>query len=391
MFEKYGFFDLFCALRRNYVKVLIVTVMAFVLGMVFGIVTSQNEDDFVPKVKHEYINSASFYFSYEEELPDNENALAYLKQAGVSASAYIKSDFAHKYVLNYLEKNYPKDYIIEMFKNENTGFKEEKHYNIEYISKYVKSNLLEDGFTINYWITTENEELTKLLFEGYASYVDYMRKELYTDLRLVSLGGAEQVIEKDLGSVIINSNPVKYGMVAVVCTVVLQVLFIFVVSLVFPAMNRRSDFTNYNVDIISEIKKNDKENASIDAQQYLRVINKISSLDVISIASTITDNSEFNMIVNKIQELSKDYDIIKFDEDVIDYENWYGNNIKENKKCIIVLPTIVIYETALQIAKKSDGFVLVEKYGKTKYKVFERVIELINENNIRLKGIIAVK
>ena len=52
---------------------------------------------------------------------------------------------------------------------------------------------------------------------------------------------------------------------------------------------------------------------------------------------------------------------------------------------------VVIYSDAIKQAKQCDAVILVERYGFTEHNMFEKTINLLRENEVRIAGVIAFK
>ena len=71
-----------------------------------------------------------------------------------------------------------------------------------------------------------------------------------------------------------------------------------------------------------------------------------------------------------------------------DFEKWL-DSIEESSIAIVSLPPISIYSYALEAARLCDAIVSIELYGVTRYKQFEKMMDIINSNDIKYLGVIA--
>lgn len=390
MFEKYGFLDLFCGIRKYFLCMIGVSVLGFLIGAYQGIVSGNENTE---AVKTTYIRSDSFYFMPDKTDLVNENGVDYLKQVSLSTRAYILSDFSRKYVFDYLDKTYGRDNMMELLRKQNSE-SEEENYDQSYLSQFIHCNILSDNMTVNFWIESANEELTDVLFEGYARYVQYLDEDIFEELLLVNLGGAkQQKVENTVEKA--ADNGFRIGLILMISVFALSVMAVFLYSLFVPVMNRKTDFCEYEVNVSGEVllKGNGQNKEIVNRQQYLRILNRINEDHVITITSSLKNEKYVKGVFERLKcEADDTYVFLEFNGDTMNYHEWYAKNVTDGeKKYMIRIPSIVVYETALQIAKMSDVCMLVEAYGKTGYKEFERTLELINMSQIHLEGVICLK
>lgn len=386
MFEKYGIIDLFCGVRRWIAGVLVLFFIGFLVGSCKDYLISKEPEPV--DLRPSYSSTQVFYFTYNDLGLAAEQGIDYIKMINSSVNIYMRSAFVDEYVMNYIKDNYGEDYLYE-----HLHINDEKvtstSYSPEYLNTFTSSTVLGDGMSVNFSVSSKNKELTEVLFEGFMSYLDELGRTTYKDLKLVRFQTYEGQSLADAAPIKQEFN-LKQGILFGCVGIMAGVMVIFLYTLFVPRMNRKSDFVNYEVDILGEIQERNIKD-EIVSQQYLRIVNKLDESRVITLTSSMQDEKCVRQVYNKMREkFTERFEFLEYDGNELDYNKWITANIKEGKRYFILIPSVILYETALQVAKNSDAMILAEKYGRTLYKDFERVIELVNSSKIHLKGIIGL-
>ena len=387
MFEKYGIMDFFCAIKRCLLILVVVFVVGFIAGACKDMVT---KEEVAPvDMRPSYSSNQMFYFTYDDMNLASDQGVNYLKAINSGINIYMRSAFVDEYVVNYIAEKYGEDYLYEQLKVHNETLKKGA-YTPGYLNTFTASKVLGDGISVSFTVTSKNKELTDVLFEGFMSYLDELNKTTYKDMKLVRFETYESVAAAPAQPAVSNGFNLKAGILFGMIFAVVALMVIFVWSLLQPKMNRKADFVNYDVDVLEEVSKKNT-NADAIVQKYLRVYNQLEDSKVITLTTSMQDDSALGYVFNSMKEkFDKEFTFVEYDAKELDYRKWYQDNIKAEKKYVILIPSVIEYETALQVAKSSDVMVLAEVYGKTKYKNFERVIELVNSVKISLGGVIAI-
>ncbi len=387
MFEKYGIMDFLCGIKKAGLILLGIFLFCFVVGASKDYLL--NEEEPAVDMRPTYSDTQIFYFTYKDLDMATEKGTDFIKMINAGINIYMRSAFADKYVLDYIEDKYGEDYLYEQLHIDDETLTPHS-YSAAYLNTFTSCKILGDDLSINFVVSSRNKELTDILFEGFMSFLDDLEKNIYKDFKLIRFETyeARNIVTAKAESKIFDF---KAGILFGAAAVVIGLIVIFFYTLFVPRMNRKADFVNYDVTVLGEIhEKNRKKDMVV--QQYLRIVNQLEDSRVITLTSSMQNEKYSRQIYDKIKETFKEnFEFLEYDVNELDYKKWIGANLKEDKNYFILLPSVVLYETALQVAKNSDAMVLTEKYGITSYKDFERVIELVNSSNIQLKGIIGLK
>lgn len=252
MFEKCGLRDVFYAIWKF--KYFIVGVTAVFL--LAGLMMSGGEDDSavtVSPAEGKWIASACYLVSASEDADLGGSAVDQVQDKDISMaytfSNILNADYSAEMIYNRLLEKYTKKEIIDGF---NLGVSEDTLTFFDVHNAYAVS-VLESSSIVNFYVTAENKEMAQALldecrveFEKIPSVVDHSSIQYLNGVTSIKYENTGE----DLSAESDSSHTV---LIFVIIGVFLSLLIVVAIAVFRPTINRKSDFSFYDVPVIGEL------------------------------------------------------------------------------------------------------------------------------------------
>lgn len=252
MFEKCGLRDIFYAIWKFKYFIIGVTVVFLLAGLMMS--GGKNDSaDVVSSAEGKWIASACYLVSVPEDaeiggsdgdsVRDKEISMAY------TYSNILSADYSAEMIYNRLLEKYTKQEIIDGFR---LGVSEDTLTFFDFQNAYTVS-VLESSSIVNFFVTAENEEMAQALldecrveFEKIPSVVDHSSIQYLNGVTSVKY-------EKTGEDLFAESSGSRTVLIFVIIGVFLSLLIVTAVAVFRPTINRKSDFSFYDVPVIGEL------------------------------------------------------------------------------------------------------------------------------------------
>ncbi|HIU03728.1 MAG TPA: hypothetical protein IAB63_10805 [Candidatus Onthocola gallistercoris] len=257
MFQKFGLNDVFTGFWKFKIW-LIAATLVLGCGTTAVLYWNQSRNAVDLTGKELYCSSASFYFepSYEgdTQIIVSEDGVT-AETLAVTYNVMLDADFCKQHVYDYLLEIYSEDELKKLVGKDTID--------IHSFQDYFKHNILSDGRCLNIFTTCQDEAFAGNLLDAYVDYLTMVVNDQMSNTRMISLGGADQILPLSASNNDIVSGYLNdLTLVDIICVFVIVFgvlcILLFIYLLFFPTMNRASDFSYYDVNVIGEIDLNRK-------------------------------------------------------------------------------------------------------------------------------------
>jgi hypothetical protein len=245
-----------------------------IVTLVFGFIGVKNVKNFLKATHIEsgalYAASASYYVQ-----PDLDSATAknmdsdFLKSLPDNYISLMNTDVCANYIYEKISSAYSSDYLTK-----NSEFSVEpgsKTINVESVKKLYKVNRDKTTMVITVYAMAYNEELSRDILKECRnfietnaddqiknSYLEFMGETIKTIRSSSELSkddkNAVKSVDSDSSTKSIIMAVAKNSVIPIVGLTACLIFIILVASAFHPTLNRKSDFCEYDVPIIGEIK-----------------------------------------------------------------------------------------------------------------------------------------
>lgn len=269
MFEHFGIMDVFSTVKK-YIKVILAVIICFILIFSFLAILSIKSTGVKNYNAHGniYSSSASYYIepNIKPELTDSDiYTLDMYKGLPDQYSGILNNDFCKEYVVKDLLGTYSSKELVEK-----SSFSLDKSNNEIDISSFKDVVLIEKQKNSPLLIIkaeTYDKDLSNNIIYAYKKYLSQELAPKTDWVKITFMGGYEEKVNTSTISTtnqtsfskIVIKTIIKLVIIPVIAVSVLILIVVFFVALFNPTINRKSDFYEYEVPVISEMgryKKN---------------------------------------------------------------------------------------------------------------------------------------
>lgn len=274
MFEHFGLKDIWPTIKKN--RFLIV-ILVSLFTLVFGLMGVKKVKTFLDTTHDEncplYAASASYYVQ-----PDvNDDSIIsidsdFWKSLPDNYVSLMNTDVCANFIYEKIASSYTTDYLIKNseFSNQ-TASANSGVVNIESVKKLYKVSREKGTMVINVYALAYNEELSKSILKECRNFIEVYADNQIKNSHIEFTGETVKIIKSsselskdednkttstssESGTKAIILIIVKNSVVPIVGLSALLILIILFISAFSPTLNRKSDFCEYDVPIIGEIK-----------------------------------------------------------------------------------------------------------------------------------------
>lgn len=240
MFEHFGIKDIFCGLWKFKYWILLSTAL---LGIVGAFVFSS---DIVDEGHEEYYYSQTWYFNNQEVQQSEEKQEEDYVQ---TINGLIDGDVSRQFIKEKVMESYTEEEVLKILNKE--GNPDGLTWGI--LTHSVNHFVVDGGNAISLALKVPNEELGQVLADAYDSLVKYLGSQMKNGdkLEIVNMGQAEEiynVLETGVGTG-------KAAVLGAMLGFILSCIVVFFICLWIPTINRKSDFDEYGLIVLGEIKE----------------------------------------------------------------------------------------------------------------------------------------
>ena len=240
MFEHFGIKDIFCGLWKFKYWILLSTA---ILGIVGAFVFSS---DIVDEGHEEYYYSQTWYFNNQEVQQSEEKQEEDYVQ---TINGLIDGDVSRQFIKEKVMESYTEEEVLKILNKE--GNPDGLTWGI--LTHSVNHFAVDGGNAISLALKVPDEELGQVLADAYDSLVKYLGSQMKNGdkLEIVNMGQAEEiynVLETGVGTG-------KAAVLGAMLGFILSCIVVFFICLWIPTINRKSDFDEYGLIVLGEIKE----------------------------------------------------------------------------------------------------------------------------------------
>lgn len=240
MFEHFGIKDIFCGLWKFKYWILLSTAL---LGIVGAFVFSS---DIVDEGHEEYYYSQTWYFNNQEVQQSEEKQEEDYVQ---TINGLIDGDVSRQFIKEKVMESYTEEEVLKILNKE--GNPDGLTWGI--LTHSVNHFVVDGGNAISLALKVPDEELGQVLADAYDSLVKYLGSQMKNgdELEIVNMGQAEEiynVLETGVGTG-------KAAVLGAMLGFILSCIVVFFICLWIPTINRKSDFDEYGLIVLGEIKE----------------------------------------------------------------------------------------------------------------------------------------
>ncbi len=281
MFEHFGIMDIFSTIKKYKITLSIITIFPILFFGFKGLKAIKNSfnNEYPKESSNVYLYTSSYHVEpIGEAVNYSKMDAGFYKSLPNDYVAMINSDQCMKYVYEKLLQSYSKEYIIQnSLLKENEDISNVDDLNISHIAELYEAKQYESTMLLNIYSVTYNEELSKLIADTCNSYIYENISKIIKHSKINSVGNTEQYLSlkqaqeelEPLGySLIEISQPstlksivkllIKQTIIPIILIIALCLFIVFLIAFLNPVMNRKSDFNEYKIPVIGEIKNNGK-------------------------------------------------------------------------------------------------------------------------------------
>lgn len=254
MFEKFGFKDV-CYNIWKY-KFIFIVVELVIVGLILKnyLITPSSEKN-LQQQNDQFLTSISYVVENADGTPRKYDNTSEANKLIVSYVALLKTDLCNDYISKKVLEVY-KEKDLNEFLVENSENKEKNKNNkfLNSIAKSVKVEQLENSSLINISVESLKKDLGEKIISAYKEFLseNVINEKTGLNLKLLGLNQNSTASEKQTVKVSKTFIIKKLFIYSVLAMTILAVIVCFKV-LFYPTLNRKSDFADYNVPVISEI------------------------------------------------------------------------------------------------------------------------------------------
>lgn len=282
MFERFGLMDVWSSIKRYKTIILSIilgtTIIFGALGIkkVLSVVKNFNNIN-----QDKCISSVSYYVEpvLTEKTVENTD-MNFYKTLPDDYAAILNADFCKQYIYEQITSKYSNEYIVENSSlGRGTGSIKPEELCIMSMKELYTVGQYENTMLVNIFSDTYDEKLSDDVLKACEDYLVNKAQSQIKNANLIYAGGAKQILSPSQVSAIIkntkNNNSAGYKKQtsktqAVVSTVLKSTFLpIFIITLLCcavaclialfnPTLNRKSDFTEYEIPILGEIENHGK-------------------------------------------------------------------------------------------------------------------------------------
>lgn len=244
MFENYGIRDVFIGIWKFKWMIAIVLIISVLFGTAYG--TRVKEKTFGGE-NEIWSTSASFFVTSTEQDTVKDEMF---DRSGDITNTYVTlltSDFSKQYVLDNILTKYSKEDII---KRAHIGGKPED-LNMHVLASKFNVSRLPSSTVINMYVEIPDKELSGDILKAYTDCLTKFLREKVNQGRLTYIDGTQQIVGAENGAAMKSVS--KYVIIFSMAAIVLSLIAVFIITLVSPTINRKSDFYKYNVKYIGNM------------------------------------------------------------------------------------------------------------------------------------------
>lgn len=240
MFEHFGIKDIFCGLWKFKYWILLSTA---VLGIIGGVVFSS---DIVEEDHEEYYYSQTWYFNRGEMQQNEEKQKEDYVQ---TINGLIDGDVSRQFIKEKVMESYTEEDVLKILNKE--GNPDGLTWGI--LTHSVNHFVVDGGNAISLALKVPDEELGQVLTDAYDSLVKYLGSQMKNsdELEIVNMGQAEEIYNVITTGV----GPGKALVLGAMLGFILSCIVVFFICLWVPTINRKSDFDEYGLIVLGEIKE----------------------------------------------------------------------------------------------------------------------------------------
>lgn len=253
MFKHFGYRDVFAGLRRYRLTLLIVAIVSILIGCVIGISKVQSQEAITQEHPAQYVNTSTFLINPENENPTQKESKNYY--------AVLRSDYCCSLVF---------DELVERFGEEELKNRLQHDMESNGITKLDPDILLEmaeieqvtDSYVVTVKATSYDKEVADAIIDGYTNYANNTLTEEFVPGTVTFLGTIHRAIEEEdvdgngsLKTLLVSvaKKCILYGGVMFVAGMAICLIVLFILLLVAPTLNRRTDYMKYGLPVLGEL------------------------------------------------------------------------------------------------------------------------------------------
>lgn len=251
MFEKCGLRDIFYAIWKFKYFIIGVTVVFLLAGLMMS--GGKNDSaDVVSSAEGKWIASACYLVSASEAADSGDSGADQVQDKDISMaytfSNLLKADYSAEVIYNHLLEKYTKREIIDGFQ---LGVSEDTLTFFDLRNAYSVS-VLDSSPVVNFFATAINKEMAQALLEECRVVFEEIPSEV-NHSSVQYLNGVTSIKYENTGEGFSEeSNSSHSVLIFVIIGVFLSLLVVVAVAVFSPTINRKSDFSFYDVPVIGE-------------------------------------------------------------------------------------------------------------------------------------------
>ena len=275
MFEHFGIMDIWAGFKRY--KTIILTIIIGFLILLVGkfIINSKKSNTVLNSFSNDdiYISTASYYVEPREDMLGRADSNLYRAMPD-DYIAMLNTDFCRKYIFDKLLSIYSLDYIVE-----NSGLSKgsspvnPEEINIDSMKELYQAKKYSSTMLVEISSMTYSKELSDSVRDICEEFILINVDNQITNSTIKLSGEASRVIKSsNISAENIDKNDkrnivkaptvqksttmsfIKKVIVPMVLIIILCIAVIICMGLACPTINRISDFSEYDVPVIGEIK-----------------------------------------------------------------------------------------------------------------------------------------
>lgn len=265
MFEHFGIMDVFSAIRKYIKSIIAILIVCACLFCLFTIRSLKNIGVGNYKTNNKIYNSSvSYYFEpiIKPELTDSDiYTLDMYRNLPDQYAGMLNNDFCRKYV---------KERIMETFTAKEISDKsslvlDESKSDIEIsgFNDIISVEKQKDAPLLKITAETYSKELTNKIVSEYSRYLneelgpktDWVKIKLIGEYQGESLAPIISETNQAGVSKLVIKIAIKSIIIPLIAIAAIELIVVFFIALFIPTINRKSDFLQYDIKVISEIGK----------------------------------------------------------------------------------------------------------------------------------------
>lgn len=278
MFEHFGMMDIWSGFKKHkYIFMIIISIFTLLFIMEF-LKTTKNANIVVEDNDNIYLSTAVYYAEPTFDKVDKVDAALY-KSVLDDYITVLNSDFCKKYIFENLINKYSSDYIIE---NSGLGRADSniraEDIGISSMGELYQAKKSSNTMVVEISSMTYSPDLSDSVVNILKDFIVSKVDEQISNLSLKLAGEANRTIKTsdialenidktDKRNIVKSPTKQKSAVILFIKKVIIPLVLILVLCIAVivinglfnPTLNRASDFSEYNVPLIGEIKNFKKE------------------------------------------------------------------------------------------------------------------------------------